>query len=192
MVSTWPWLCMVQWGLAVTWEMTRADTIGFFTIFMGKWGFCQNNIPLKEVASDNSSLSGAGPGAPSPDKSAFALCMQWITSFQTAPFTNCALCDHHSFIQGLSWWNRHPPASSLITLSQSDEDILYLTSCCHQRWQKEKKNKKTEATHSLLNSAPKISHWTIYHLLRTITRMNKTIKTEEKATLSSSWSMQSL
>lgn len=36
MFSTWPWLCMVQWGLAVTWEMpwshTRADTIGFFTI----------------------------------------------------------------------------------------------------------------------------------------------------------------
>lgn len=52
--------------------------------------------------------------------------------------------------------------------------------------ERKKKNKKIEATHSLLNSAPKISHWTIYHLLRTITRMNKTIKTEEKATLFSS------
>lgn len=115
---------------------------------MGKWGFCENNIPLKEVASDKSSLSGASLRAPSLDKSAFALCIWRITSFQTAPFTNCALCYHYSFIQGLSWWNQHPPASSLITLSQSDEDIFYLTSCFHQRWQKEKKKTKRSHTHS--------------------------------------------
>lgn len=169
--QTWPQLCMVQWGLAVTWEMpwahSRPDTIGFFTIWsMGKWGFCQNNIPLKEVTSDKSSLSGASLRAPSPDKSAFALCIWCITSFQTAPFTNCALCYHYSFIQGLSWWNRHPPASSLITLSQSDEDIFYLTSCFHQRWQKEKRKTKRSHTHTLLHSAQKILHGTIYHLFK--------------------------
>lgn len=159
---------------------------------MGKWGFGQNNIPLKEVALDNSSLSGASLGAPSPDKSAFAPCIRWITSFQTAPFTDCALCYHYSFIQGLSWWNRHPPASSFnhaITIRRRHLlfDFLFSSTMA-----KRKRKKKNEATHFLLNSARKILHWTIYHLLRTITRMNKTIKTEEKATLSSSWSTQSL
>lgn len=142
---------------------------------MSKWGFCQNSISLKEVAPDDSLLSVASLGAPSPDTSAFALCIWRIILFQTAPFTNCALGYYYSFIQGLSWWNRQPPASSLITLSH-----LTITSFIWLLVFINDGKKKNKATHTLLNSSQKILHGTIYHLLRTITRMNKTIRQNKK------------
>lgn len=110
-----------------------------------------------------------------PDMNAFALCIWLITWFQTAPFTNCALGYYYSFIQGLSWWNQQPPASSLITLShQTNTSFIWLLVFINDG------KKKNKATHSFLNSAQKILHWTIYHLLRTITRMNKTIRQNKK------------
>lgn len=197
MFSTWPWLCMVQWGLAVTWEMpwshTRADTIGFFTICsflkhgqMGLWSE-QHSCEGSGIRQQLTIWCQSGGTIPRQECFCSVYSMEVIHSPTVLSVTTTP-----SFKVSPGEIGTHLPPL-LITLSQSDEDIFYLTSCFHQRWQKEKeKKKKNEATHFLLNSARKILHWTIYHLLRTITRMNKTIKTEEKATLSSSWSTQSL
>lgn len=200
MFSTWPWLCMVQWGLAVTWEMpwahTRADTIGFFTIcsFLkhGQMG----------LLSEQHSFEGSGI------RQQLTI---WCQSGGTIPRQEC-FCSVYSMYNFLSDSPIHQLCSLLPLLLHSRSLLVKSAPTCllfnhaitirrrhllfdflfSSTMAKRKKKKKTEATHSLLNSAQKILHWTIYHLLRTITRMNKTIKTEEKATLSSSWSMQSL
>lgn len=109
---------------------------------MGKWRFCQDNIHLKEVAWANSSLS-ASLGAPSPDDSAFALCIWSTTFFQTASFTNCALLALHPSLLcfrsdiTLSRQTETPFTSLLIVINDGKE--------------------KTKTTHSLLNSSQNIT-----------------------------------
>lgn len=104
------------------------------------------------------------------------LCMWRITPFRTAPFTNCALGYLLLLLHSRSLLVKSAPTCLLFNHAiTSDDHIFYLTFHFHQRRQKENK-----ATHTLLNSAQKILHWTIYHLLRTITRMNKTIRQNKK------------
>lgn len=200
MFSTWPWLCMVQWGLAVTWEMpwahTRPDTIGFFAI----WSFLKHG--QMGLLSEQHSFEG------SDIRQELTI---WCQSVGTIPRQECfcsvylmynfsldspihQLCSLLSLLlHSRSLLVKSAPSCLLfnhaITIRRRHLlfDFLFSSTTA-----KRKKKNKTKP-HTLFYTAHKKYYTERFTTcLRTITRMNKTIKTEEKATLSSSWSTQSL
>lgn len=85
-----------------------------------------------------------------------------------------------------SWWKQYLYFSSVNHSMTSNQDTFYLTAFLPTMT-----NWKTKPHTFFSKQRTKILHWAIYHLLMTITKMNKTIRRSKKQHFSI-WSMRSL
>lgn len=189
--QTWPWLCMVQWSLAVTWEMpwahTRPDTIGFFAIWSflkhGQMGLLseQHSFEGSDIRQELTIRCQSAGTIPRQE------CFRSVHLMYNFPLDSLIhqLCSLLSLLlHSRSLLVKSAPTCLLfnhaITIRRRHLlfDFLFSSTMA-----KRKKKNKTKP-HTLFYTAHKKYYTERFTTcLRTITRMNKTIKTEESNTL---------